>query len=133
MSRPEWNKRAYQEPVYQGVRGADLSEFDFLGVEALAKIRLILDAMDWPQLVVFHYDGSDRLVAPFVLGVSSEGNPLLRGYQIEGNSLSGKGAGWRVFQISKMENLDNDQEFFNADDFDFNRIYPWVYKVIRML
>ena len=133
MSRPEWNKRAYDEPIYEGVRAADLSEFEFLGVENLSKVRLILDAMDWPQLVVFHYDGSDRLVAPFVLGVSSEGNPLLRGYQIEGNSRSGRGPGWRVFQISKMENLDNDQEFFNADDFDFDRVYPWVYEVIRML
>ena len=89
--------------------------------------------MDWPELIVFHYGDSDRLVAPFVIGVSSEGNPLLRGYQIEGVSRSGKGAGWRVFQVEKIENLDNYGDFFDADDFQFDRFYPWVYKVFKML
>jgi len=79
------------------------------------------------------YDGSDRVVCPFVVGVSMEGNPLMRGYQLEGKSVSGKGEGWRVFQIRKMEMIENYQDFFYPEDFDFNQFYPWIYKVYKML
>jgi len=89
--------------------------------------------MEWPQLIIFRYGDSDRVAAPFVLGVSSEGNPLMRAYQLEGISRSGKGEGWRVFQIRKMEKVENHQDFVNAEDFDFNQLYPWTYKVIGML
>jgi len=117
----------------EGVRVAYPEELYELEPASMGKIATILEAMNWPQLVVFHYGESDRLVAPFVVGVSSEGNPLLRGYQLEGNSRSGKGEGWRVFQIRKMENLDSFQEFFNQEDFDFEEFYPWIYKVFKML
>jgi len=122
-----------QAPPYEGVRAGDLSDFRALDPEVINKIEIILEAMDWPQLIVFHYGDSDRVVAPFVIGVSSEGNALMRGFQLEGVSRSGKGAGWRVFQIQKMENIENHQDFFNADEFDFDRFYPWTYKVFAML
>lgn len=122
-----------ENPPYEGVRPAELEDIDQIDLETLPKIETILDAMDWPQLIIFHYGESDRVVAPFVVGVSREGNPLLRGYQLEGVSRSGKGEGWRMFQIIKMENVENHQDFFNADDFDFDRNYPWTYKVFKML
>jgi len=133
MSRPEWQKRKEGDPVYEGPRVADAVDLSEFGVETKAKVETILDAMDWPQLLFFRYSGSDRVVAPFVVGVSSEGNPLLRGYQLEGNSRSGKGAGWRVFQIEKMDALENHQDFFDRADFEFDETYPWVYKVLKML
>ena len=89
--------------------------------------------MEYPQLIIFHYGESDRVVCPFVLGVSSQGNPLMRGYQVEGVSRSGKGPGWRVYQIKKMENIENYQDFFDTEDLDFNEIYPWTFKVFKML
>lgn len=122
-----------ESPPYEGVRGAEPEDIRDIEPESLGKIETILDAMDWPQLIVFRYGDSDRVVAPFVIGVSSEGNPLMRGYQIEGVSRSGKGEGWRVFQIRKMENVENQQDFFDKDDFDFEQFYPWVYKVFKML
>lgn len=122
-----------EAPPYEGVRGAGLEDFRALEPEDINKIEIILEAMDWPQLIVFRYGASDRVVAPFVVGVSSEGNPLMRGYQLEGLSRSGKGEGWRVFQIRKMENIENHQDFFDKDDFDFQQFYPWVYKVFKML
>jgi len=133
MPNPAYNKRARDLPWWEGPRVADLGEFGPLSYDDQAKIVTILEAMDWPQLIIFKYGDSDRVVAPFVVGVSSEGNPLLRGYQLEGNSRSGKGEGWRVFQIGKMENVENHQDFFSADDFDFDRVYPWIYKVYKML
>jgi len=133
MTNPAYVKSEPGKWAREGVRVAEWEDVSYLGEESLVKIDIILQAMNWPQLVVFQYDGSDRLVAPFVVGVSGAGNPLLRGYQLEGNSRSGKGEGWRVFQIFKMENLENYQEFFNADDFDFDQSYPWIYKVFKML
>jgi hypothetical protein len=133
MSNPAWNKKSTDEPIYEGPRVQDLADFYGYGSETISKIQTIIDAMDWPQLIVFKYGDSDRVVAPFVVGVSSEGNPLMRGYQIEGVSRSGKKEGWRMFQIKKMERVENHQEFFNAEDFDFDRNYPWTYEVFKML
>jgi hypothetical protein len=133
MSNVAYQKSEPGKWAREGVRVAEWEDLSELGRENIEKIAKLLEAMEWPQLVVFHYDGFDRLVAPFVVGVSATGNPLLRGYQLEGNSRSGKGEGWRVFQIFKVENLENSQEFFNQEDFDFEASYPWIYKVFKML
>jgi len=133
MSRAEWDKVRGETEEWEGPREAYLEQVDDFGVETAAKIRTILDGMDFQQLIVFRYSDSDRVVAPFVVGVSSEGNALMRGYQVEGVSKSGKGPGWRVYQIKKMEKVANYFEFFNVDDFDFDEFYPWTYKVFKML
>jgi hypothetical protein len=133
MPNPAYKKSEPGKWAREGVRGADLVEFNELPGETILKVGTILEAMQWPQLVIFRYDGSDRVVAPFVVGISSVGKPLMRGYQLEGVSRSGKGEGWRVFQIDKMVDPENHQDYFNADDFDFDRSYPWVYKALRML
>jgi hypothetical protein len=133
MPKPNYIKSEPGKWAREGVRVAEWEDLSELGQGVIGSIVVILDAMDWPQLVVFRYDGLERVVAPFVVGISSEGNPLMRGYQLEGNSISGKGEGWRVFQIRKMENLSGFQEYFNKEDFDFEEFYPWIYKVFRML
>ena len=118
---------------YEGPRVWGSWVSDLVDSGQVSKVETILDAMDWPQLIIFHYDGSDRVVAPFVVGVSSRGNPLCVVIRLEGVSRSGKGPGWRVFQVEKMENVENHQEFFEPDDFDFQEFYPWTYKVLKML
>ena len=133
MSNPAYQKKSPDAPIYEGPRVAEVWDLVGFDPDTQVKIKTILDAMDWPQLVIFSYGVSDRVVAPFAVGVSSEGNPLLRGYQLEGNSRSGKGEGWRVFQIRKMGEVMNHQDFFNKDDFDFQEFYPWIYKVYKML
>jgi len=133
MSHPEWEKKSTDEPIWEGPRVLEEWELADYDEETRFKIETILDAMDWPQLLIFKYGDSDRVVAPFVVGVSSEGNPLLRGYQLEGVSRSGKGEGWRVFQIKKIENLENHQDFTIPEDFEFDRVYPWLYKVYKTL
>lgn len=133
MSNPAYVKSEPGKWAAEGVRVAEEVDLEIFDLVTRVKIQTILDAMDWPQLIVFKYGDSDRVVAPFVVGVSSEGNPLMRGYQLEGNSRSGKGAGWRVFQIRKMENVENHQEYFNKEDFDFDEHYPWIYKTFKML
>lgn len=133
MSNPAYVKSEPGKWAREGVREAYREDLDNLEETSKLKLYRILEAMEWPQLIVFHYGESDRVVAPFVVGVSSEGNPLLRGYQLEGNSRSGKGEGWRVFQVRKMERVETFQDFFNAQDFDFDASCPWLYKVFKML
>ena len=133
MPNPAYVKSEPGKWASEGVRVAEEIDLEPFDPETRVKIQTILDAMDWPQLIIFKYGESDRVVGPFVVGVSSKGNPLMRGYQLEGNSRSGKGEGWRVFQVGKMENIENHQDFFNKEDFDFDRNYPWIYKVFKML
>ena len=133
MPNPAYVKSEPGKWAAEGVRALLFGDLTFLDSETRIKMVTILDAMDWPQLIIFKYGDSDRVVAPFVVGVSSEGNPLMRGYQLEGISRSGKGAGWRVFQIRKMENVENHQDYFNKEDFDFDEHYPWVFRVFKML
>jgi hypothetical protein len=133
MGNPRYIKAEPGKWAREGVRAAVAAEMNKLGSDDIASIKIIIEAMEWPQLIVFSYDNSDRVVAPFVVGVSSDGKPLMRGYQLEGVSRSGRGEGWRVFQVGAMLNLENHQDYFEASDFDFNRVYPWIYKVFRML
>lgn len=120
-------------PDYEAVRAAGPEDIKDLDEGTIAKIETILEAMEWGQIIIFNYSGSDRVVAPFAVGVSSERNPLFRGYQIEGTSKSGKVGGWRVYQVLKIEKLENHQDFYKKEEFDFQNFYPWVYKVIKMV
>lgn len=133
MPNPAYVKSEPGKWASEGLRIAGYEDLNALEEESQDKIYLLLEVMEWPMLVVFLYGNSDRIVAPFVVGVSSEGNPLLRGYQLEGNSQSGKGEGWRVFKIRDIENLESFQEFFDAKDFDFEGYYPWIYKVFKLI
>ena len=119
--------------AYKGVRSAEWS--DFKGIDDLDVMNMddILGCMDRTELIIFEYSGFDRLVAPFVLGVSSLGNPLFRGYQIEGTSKRGVSYGWRVYQVREMSMVNRSWQFFNIDDFKFDESYPWTYKVLKML
>jgi hypothetical protein len=133
MSHAEWKRKMPWEKTWEGPRPIGWDELVFSNEETEIKFGAIYKAMEGPKLIVFHYGDSDRIVAPFVLGFSSENTALMRGFQLEGTSRSGKGAGWRVFQILWMEDLADHQEFFNPDEFDFDRNYPWLYKVYKTL
>lgn len=133
MSRPEWKKREIDSPIYQGPRVAEWIDLKGLDELDLLNLEDILDCMDKKEFLIFEYKGSNRKVAPFVLGCSSIGKPLLRGYQIEGVSRSGKGPGWRVFQVRDMSMVSGSWEYFLPEDFKFDPFYPWTYKVLKML
>ena len=48
-------------------------------------------------------DGPDlRLVEPYAMGTATTGNTLVRAWQVTGASASGKGEGWRLFDVSKV-------------------------------
>jgi hypothetical protein len=133
MAGTGWDKKRTDKPYYLGVRAAGLYELGLLSSVDQDIVDTVLEAMAWGQLIIFRYGDSDRVVAPFVLGASSDWKPLLRGYQVEGSSRSGKGPGWRVFQVEKISLIDNFQDFFDPDEFVFNETYPWTYYVFATL
>jgi hypothetical protein len=133
MAGTGWDKKRTDKPYYLGVRAAGLYELGLLSSVDQDIVDTVLEAMAWGQLIIFRYGDSDRVVAPFVLGASSDWKPLLRGYQLEGSSRSGKGPGWRVFQVEKISLIDNFQDFFDPDEFVFNELYPWTYYVFATL
>lgn len=93
------------------------------------KIQLLREAIETRQAISFWYSGYLRVVEPYVLGLSSQGNPLLRGFQTEGYSLSGKGPGWRVYQVVKMEGLELYGEYFHEERHDYDPDNPWIFQV----
>lgn len=133
MGRFDFKRKMPWEKTWEGPRPIEWEEIIFFDEPTMIKFETILNAMDGPRLILFKYGDSDRIVAPFVLGFSSENTALMRGYQVEGISRSGKGPGWRVFQILWMEDLVDHQEFFNPDEFEFDRNYPWIFKVYKTL
>lgn len=133
MSRFDFRRKMPWEKDWEGPRPATEDDYNELGDFSKVNVDLILEAMDSMQLLVFRYGDSDRVAAPFAVGISSEGNPLMRGYQLEGESKSGRGEGWRVFQVQMMDDLMNHHDFFDPEDFDFDPAYPWIYKVFAIL
>ncbi len=79
-------------------------------------LRSILKAAIEGRVVLrFVYNGKSRIVEPQTYGVSTTGNELLRGYQREGGSRSGSVARLKLFEISKISNLEvNDERFGGA-------------------
>jgi len=130
----DWlNEHLLEVSRYEGVRPAERVDFESLSEEIRSQLELILSAMERSELVAFEYDQSERIAVPVILGVSSEGNPLMRGFQTEGESKSGRGPGWRVYQVSKMGPVGWGFDYFKPEDFEFDRNYPWLYKVFYML
>lgn len=66
---------------------------------------IIREAISKMKRIEFYYDGGRRVVEPHCLGVTTDGNPALRGYQVSGFSVSGTIPDWRMFVLSKMSSL----------------------------
>lgn len=54
------------------------------------------------QCLRFYYDGGYRVVEPHCHGISTAGHEVLRAYQIEGYSQSGKPHAWKLFEVAKI-------------------------------
>ncbi|WP_411343588.1 hypothetical protein ACE3MZ_18530 [Paenibacillus sp. WLX1005] len=70
----------------------------------------ISDAIDQKNLLTFFYDGGARTVEPYCYGIGTKGHELLRGYQIDGYSSSGK-LGWRLFKVADMSSIETEGSF----------------------
>jgi len=66
---------------------------------------LVCQAIRERRIIRLHYDGGLRDVEPHFHGASSEGNDLLRAYQVGGYSRSGQPHGWRTFRLDHASAL----------------------------
>ena len=74
---------------------------------------VICDAIKSKLILEFNYEDGTRIVEPYCFGESSKGNKVLRAFQIKGHSKSGNPQGWKLFNVSKMENVAINQEHFS--------------------
>lgn len=54
--------------------------------------------------VSIFYDGFERIVEPYTIGLSKSGNSVVRVWQVSGASSSGQISGWKLLEICKISN-----------------------------
>jgi predicted DNA-binding transcriptional regulator YafY len=72
----------------------------------------IAKAINEHRLLRFYYEPGLRIVEPHALGISADGNLLLRAYQTGGASKSGEHANWKLFRLEKIVSLEVGDETF---------------------
>jgi len=82
--------------------------------------KIICDAISKREIIQFYYDGGIRVVEPHCHGISTAGNEVLRGYQIEGFSESGNPVGWKLFDISKISSITSTGKTFAQNRPSYN-------------
>lgn len=94
---------------------------------------IICNAIKNKQVLEFYYDGGIRVVEPFCYGISTAGNEVLRGFQIEGYSNSGNSFGWKLFKIDEMTSIRNknmnfsgQRPYYNPNDKSMTEIFCCV-------
>ena len=73
----------------------------------------IIESIENMQLIEFYYEGGRRIVEPHCYGQTAKGNDVIRAYQVDGYSSSGK-IGWKLFDISKASSLTLLNEKFDS-------------------
>lgn len=64
----------------------------------------LVTAIHSRRCVRFRYRSGTRVVEPYAFGVNSGGVPILRGYQIGGESIS-RAKGWKLFRVKEISDL----------------------------
>ena len=85
---------------------------------------VICSAIRSRQIIRIDYSGGFRIVEPFCYGVSASGNEMLRAYQREGYSLSGKPEGWKLFRVSGISSLTVIDVHFDGNRLDYKSRDP---------
>lgn len=74
--------------------------------------KIICSAIKSKNLIQFNYEDGTRLVEPYCYGLTSKDKEVLRAYQVKGHSRSGNPVGWKLFSVSKIENIKVIKKFF---------------------
>jgi len=83
--------------------------------------QTIINAINNMEVLNFTYKGHPRVVEPHAYGMGSDGDDLLRAYQVGGYSSSGRLPKWRLFEVNKLYNLSPTGEKFNEARPDYHR------------
>lgn len=74
----------------------------------------IVKAINSRRLIAITYSGKSRVVEPYLCGKGSNGNLLLRGYQVSGGSTGDKQEGWKLFKIDEIESAERLNDGFSG-------------------
>lgn len=82
-------------------------------------------AMDGHRYVAFNYNSTNgqglntgrRYVIPFAYGVTKAGNPVLRAFQIKGDTTTDN-LRWKFFRLDRIENFRTSQKQFTQEDLE---------------
>ena len=75
----------------------------------------IINAIKSQNVITFDYEEQPRTVEPHCYGITTKGNEVIRAYQIDGYSSSGR-MGWKLYDISKIEDLSVLDETFEIEE-----------------
>jgi hypothetical protein len=75
------------------------------------------------------YDGETRLIEFHTIGVSKDGRPIARVWQVQGGSKSGDSTGWKLLRLNDMQfvKIGNDQS--NAPRSGYKRGDRAIFKI----
>jgi predicted DNA-binding transcriptional regulator YafY len=65
-------------------------------------LALLTAAIEGRRLVSIWYDPGVRVIEPHVLGYGSDGQVLLRAFQVAGASASGQPVHWKLFRLDRI-------------------------------
>lgn len=65
----------------------------------------ICTAINEKRLLEISYGPGGRIIEPHAHGLSSDGNELLRAFQVSGASASGEHVDWKLFRVDRISLL----------------------------
>lgn len=80
----------------------------------------IVAAIREARVLRVHYGGGERLIEPHCYGRGSEGQELLRCFQVSGHSNSGQPFGWKLFSVRGLRVIELTTEVFDTPRTDYN-------------
>lgn len=93
----------------------------------------ITDSINSRHFLAFDYDGLPRVVIPVAYGVTAHGSPVLRAWQISGESKTHNVPGWHLFTVDKMQSIRMLPETFTSPPPDYERGGKDMARVIAQL
>ena len=81
----------------------------------------IMEAIRTRRLLAFDYRGGARVIEPHTYGLDKWQREILCGYQVEGESRSGKPEGWRTFVVADASNIRTEARHFSEPRPEYQR------------
>ena len=82
---------------------------------------LLAAAINGRLLVTLWYSPGARTIEPHALGHGSDGQLLLRAFQIEGASSSGEHVHWKLFRLDRMRDAGHNGATFDGPRPEYKR------------
>ncbi|MEQ8822749.1 MAG: WYL domain-containing protein [Filomicrobium sp.] len=92
--------------MYLYIEGITIDQL--VGTKALPKsdYEEMAEAMEDKTLLKIDYPPGERIVEPYALGRTSQGNEVLRAYQRSGASESGEPTNWKLFRVDRIDDVE---------------------------